>query len=243
MESLGAFLGADWDSFGKIFSTEELDFTPHFLGQCSFPLEHNEGLNLSPSSFFPTSEANISLDVGINESFFHSLDSFNSNIHYISQESSNTSSESSGVFAATPNQGINYYFNDSYQIPDISMDVCVMDETNIGSYMPAFTDIVMGGETFCIHKDNGSPDSLVNSDDNKPAAIDPVFAGNELQLKRKYDVPAEDKTINTDSSMSQIPKKKSRVARDVSNMIPTKFQYWLDFGHLHLCIWRRVFPT
>ncbi|KAF3446560.1 hypothetical protein FNV43_RR11740 [Rhamnella rubrinervis] len=215
MESLGAFLdGADWDSIGKMFSTEELDFTPHFLGQCSLPLEQNEGLNLSPSSFFPTSESNISLDAGINESLFYSLGSFN-NIHNISQEGSNTSSESSGVFGATPSQGINYYFNDSYQIPDISMDVCVMDETNIGSYMPAFADIIMGGETFCIHKDNGSPDSLVNLDDKKPSAIAPVCTGNELRLKRNYDVSAEDKTINTDSSMSQIPKKKSRVARDV----------------------------
>lgn len=227
MESLGAFLdGAEWDSLGKIFSTEELEFTPHILGQCSFPPEHNEELNLSPSDFFPTSEANISLEVGLNESLFHSLDSFNSNMHHAAQESSySTSSDSSGVFTTSkPSQGINYHFNHSYQIPDISMNVCVTDENNTGSYMPGFTDIVMG-ETLCIKEDNGSPDSFVNSVDNIPAATAPVPAQNELQLKRKCDVSdqfcagaREDKTINTDTS-PQILKKKCRVARDVSTTI------------------------
>ncbi|KAH7510931.1 hypothetical protein FEM48_ZijujUnG0066100 [Ziziphus jujuba var. spinosa] len=195
MEFLGAFPDGEWDSLGKMFSTEELEFMPHFLGQFSFPLDHNEGLNLGPSTFCPNSEATMGLD-GVNESLFHSLDSFNSNMHYISQESSFSS-------CATPTQR-SYNFSDSYQIPvidNISMDVCMMDETNVGSYIPAFTDIVMG-ETVCIKQYDGSPDQTVS--------------GNELQLKRKYDVctGAEDKSIDTDSTPQNL-KKKPRVSRKV----------------------------
>lgn len=200
MESLGAFPYGDWDSFGKMFSTEELEFTPHFLGQFSFPLDYKEGLNLGPYTFCPNSETNISSDA-FSESLFHSLDSFNSNIHYISQESSFSS-------CATPNQG-NYLFSDSCQMPVIdnnSMDLCVMDETNPGSYIPAFTGIVME-ETVCIEDDNGS--------------LDQSASGKELQLKRKHDVPglctgAEDKAIDSDSSPQNL-KKKPRVSPDVSS--------------------------
>jgi len=210
MESLGheAFPDGEWESFSKMFSAEELDFTPQFLGQPSFLLEHDhhEGLNYdprAPSTFFPTSEANDSL--------LYSLGNINSNLQYISQERSNGSNCSSSFFLANPSHD-NYYFSDAKHIPVANHDVCVMDERNIGSFFPAFHDIVMG-ETVCINEDHMNPHE---------ASLEAIanIPGNELlRLKRKFDVSEchtkeEDKTNCNQSSANT--KKKPRVSRNVS---------------------------
>ncbi|KAL5559160.1 hypothetical protein UlMin_035371 [Ulmus minor] len=186
MESLGAFADGDWDSLSRMFTDDDLDFTSHFLGQgSSFPPQNNESL-------------------------FHTLDFLNSNLQYLSQENSYSSSGSSGVFT-TPSQE-SYYFNDSYHhVPvangvSMSLDVSVVDEKNIGSAInPAFTDIVMGESASVEDQDAAGNDS-------QAAAT----SGKQLQLKRiMYDASsAKDKTISDSSSPSV--KKKARVSQDVS---------------------------
>lgn len=184
MESIGAFPEGDWESFSRMFSSEDLDFTPHFLGQCSFPNSH---FGQSSSSFCP----NISHDhdQANTESLFHTLDSLNSNLQYLSQESSYTST------SATQES---YYFSDSCHIPatnDVSLPIFPMDheKNNVdGSYIiPALSDInVIMGEAFCnVKEDYGN------------------------HRKRMSDAAELDK-INPESPPN--PKKKARVSRDVS---------------------------
>ncbi|GMY17355.1 transcription factor bHLH84-like [Fagus crenata] len=201
MEPIGAFPDGEWDSLSKMFFSEELDFTSQFLGQCSFLLEHDEGLNSrTPSStnFCPTSEA------GVNDSLHYSLDYVNSNLHYISQESSNSSHCSSSLFIATPPSHENYYFSDANNhVPGTNdIPLSMMDEKNVGLFLPAFSDNVMG-ETVCINEDM-NPDAQL-------AAIDHSPGNKELLLKRKLAM-AEDK-INTHTSANS--KKKPRVSKDV----------------------------
>lgn len=218
MEPIGAFPDGEWESFSKMFSADDQpDFIPQFLGQCSFLLEHDDGLiSRGPSSTFgPTSDqANLGM-TGVKESLLYSLDNLNSNLQHISQESSNSSSS---IFIATPGHD-NYYFGDANHIPVandmcMSMNICLMDEKNTGSFFPAFPEVVMG-DTVYTNEDairNGS----MKLDDGQPAAI--AISGKELLLKRKLEMPeshikAEDK-LNAQSSESA--KKKPRVSRGVS---------------------------
>ncbi|KAJ7966538.1 putative Transcription factor [Quillaja saponaria] len=217
MESLGAFPDGEWDCFHRIFATEELDFTPQFLGQSSFLLGQDEGLNFGiQSTFFPTPESNIGVAEN-DESIFYSLEALTSNLHYISQESSYSSNSSiSTFFDATPSHE-NYYFSESNQVQVNnsckSMDICMMDEKNTASFLPSLTDIVMD-ENMCLHQDRSS-EIVENSDYSQS---EPIPAPEKpLLLKRKMDVPgllvgAEDKN-NTDETLNQ--KKKHRVSKDV----------------------------
>lgn len=186
--SLGAFPDGEWESFSKMFSAED-----QFLDQ----FHDHEGLNYqkAPSAFFPTSEE-------ASDSLLYSLGNIINN-------SSNCSSSSS-IFHE------NYFFGDhARHIPAVandismSMNICLMDETNIGSFFPAFPDhIVMGDQTVCINEDDQAlPDQFIA---NIPA--------NELLQKRKFDVPEEDKTNCTHMS-SENTKKKPRVSRNVSVLI------------------------
>ncbi|GLT71473.1 hypothetical protein SLA2020_434890 [Shorea laevis] len=125
--SLGAFPDGEWESFSKMFSAED-----QFLDQ----FHDHEGLNYqkAPSAFFPTSEE-------ASDSLLYSLGNIINN-------SSNCSSSSS-IFHE------NYFFGDhARHIPAVandismSMNICLMDEKNIGSFFPAFPDhIVMGDQT------------------------------------------------------------------------------------------------
>ncbi|KAJ0025676.1 hypothetical protein Pint_08655 [Pistacia integerrima] len=215
MEPLGVFADGEWESLGKMFSSEEFDFLhPQFFGQCTFPVQHDEGLHfISPSALCPTSEADASM-VGVNESnLFYSPNTLNSNLSNLSQDSSYGSNCSSSVFIPTPTLETSYFFSDSNHIPmtnDASMSI---DENKVDWHAPAtFSDIVM--ENASINEDmNG--DKLGNSDNGQHA--DGVVPATELQLKRKFDVPAFQKggeeKINV--NVSENMKKKPRVSRDV----------------------------
>lgn len=179
MESLGvgAFPeGEYWESFSKMFSAEELDFAPQFL------LGHDQH----------------AYDHQDQNSLLYSLGNINSNLQYISQERSYSGSHE------------NYYFGDAkhIHIPVVANDICVMDEKiiNIGSFFPAFPDIVMGDD----HDRDQMAAAFV--DDGRPEDI--AISGNELVQKRKFDVPEchtkEDKT-------SKNTRKKPRASRNVSS--------------------------
>ncbi|XVF36403.1 hypothetical protein REPUB_Repub19eG0055600 [Reevesia pubescens] len=172
MESVASFPDGEWDSFNRMFSNEELDFTQQILNQFSFPLEHDED-RLSfknPSNFCPNSEANMSI-AGVNGSFLYSSNALDSNLHYNSQESSQSSNSSGSVLVPPPNDE-NYYYltgsnhvdvtNDMIMSLDISMDIGGVSDNITDSFPPAFPHIAM--------------DDTVNE------------LTNELLLKRKFDV-------------------------------------------------------
>ncbi|KAF5456119.1 hypothetical protein F2P56_025630 [Juglans regia] len=228
MEPLGAFPDGEWDSFSKIFfgDDQELDFTPQFLGhECSFLLEHDEaGLKYSraPSTSCPDSEAaNMRMTGSVTDSLLYSLDCLNSNLHFISQESSssstNNSNSSSCIFIATPSHE-NYHFSDANHIQissDISMftNTCMMDDQkNIASFFPGFPDVLMGETVY----NNELDTSLEGSDaleDGKPAAVS--IPGKELIPKRKFDMPESQTKAegrNNNQSSEQNSKKKPRVS-------------------------------
>ncbi|KAL2318465.1 hypothetical protein Fmac_032341 [Flemingia macrophylla] len=193
MEPVGAFPDGEWDCFRRMFGSEENDFTPQF------PLllhgDHDELNIVTPPTFSAGSE---------NERMFYSLDAHNSNSHYISQESSYSSNCSGDtVFIAKPGSA-NYYF--SYPDHVLADNACEysMDEKFFASFVPSLADIVTGESV----KDIGS-DTWKNSESNKMEPI--VFPTNQLQLKRKLDVPAEDNKIN---NRSENHKKKARVSKD-----------------------------
>ncbi|KAL9396511.1 hypothetical protein Peur_010764 [Populus x canadensis] len=208
-QAMEAFPDGELWNFRRMFSMEEPDCTPELLGQCSFLQDTDEGLHFTiPSAFFPAPESDASM--AEDESLFYSWHTPNPNLHFDSQESSNNSNSSSSVFLPYSSHE-SYFFNDSNPIQatnnnSMSMDISIMDEENIGLFMPLFPEIAMA-ETACMNGDM-SGDKTGDLDDNlKPAANDVLAKG--LQLKRKLDVP--EPIANKLDDM----KKKARVTRNV----------------------------
>jgi len=211
-QAMEAFPDGELWNFSRMFSMEEPDCTPELLGQCSFLQDTDEGLHFTiPSAFFPAPESDASM--AEDESLFYSWHTPNPNLHFDSQESSNNSNSSSVFLPYSSHES--YFFNDSNPIQatnnnSMSMDISIMDEENIGLFMPLFPEIAMA-ETACMNGDM-SGDKTGDLDDNlKPAANDVLAKG--LQLKRKLDVP--EPIANTLDDM----KKKARVTRNVSTWI------------------------
>ncbi|KAK7321646.1 hypothetical protein VNO77_32483 [Canavalia gladiata] len=194
MESVGAFPDGEWDCFGRMFASEEHEYyTPQFLAQSPFLVGEDGDEFGTQHTFFSAPQ---------NEHIFYSLDARNSNSQYVSQESS-YSSNCSGA-----NQGhANYYFSyPDHVLPNNNTCVYSMDEKIFASFVPSLADIVME-ESVKLNEDVGS-DRLENSDHSQMEHI--VSPIKQLQLKRKPDVPAEDKMNNR----SENHKKKPRVLKD-----------------------------
>ncbi|KAG8654810.1 hypothetical protein MANES_05G181100v8 [Manihot esculenta] len=195
METLGAFPDGEWD-FSRMFSTQDqLDITSELLGQCSFPVGNEEGVQFAnPTAFFSNPEANLNM-ADVNESLFYSWNTLNSDLNLISQENSSSSNCSSSVLIPSFRQET-YLFSDSNSIlttndDSMSMDFCIMDEKNSGSFVAMFPEIAMTEtETVCI---------------NEPGANS--VPARELQLKRMLDFP--------ESEANPSGNKRSRVTRDV----------------------------
>ncbi|KAK3231238.1 hypothetical protein Dsin_003119 [Dipteronia sinensis] len=230
MEALAVFADAEWESFSKMFSTEDQiddDLTSQYFGQCTFPnLEHEVGLQfLTPSNNIFSSnnpEANNVSMVGLHESLFISSDvhdHHNSNLHNLSQESSYGSDCSGSAFLPSPTHqsAAAYFISDSNHIPNyisndhhgsMSMDICVMDDNKIG-LQAEFPDVYLK-ETTPINED------MLGNSDNSPAAAG-FFQAKELQLKRKFEnlaIHTGGETINNVNS-SENTKKRPRISRDV----------------------------
>lgn len=209
MEPIGVFADGEWESLGKMFSSEEFDFL-------TYPLQHDEGLHFrTPSSAFcHTSEVDPSM-VEINESnLFYSPNTLYSNVNNLSQDSSYGSNCSSSVFIPTPTLETAYIFSDSNHIlktNDVSISI---DEKKVD-----WNALESGSINEGI---NG--DKFGNSENGQPAAG--VLLPTELQLKRKFDVPAShtggEGKINVNASENM--KKKPRVSGDVSI---TNLKQWI----------------
>eukprot|EP00261_Vitis_vinifera_P012170 XP_002283302.2 PREDICTED: transcription factor bHLH85 [Vitis vinifera] len=93
------------------------------------------------------------------------------------------------------------------------MDICMADEKDTSSFVPVFPD--SASEETVLVGENISNGKLGNLDDGQIAGI--AVPENELQLKRKSDVPERlrggEEKINSD--LSETAKKKPRVSRDV----------------------------
>ncbi|KAL7262318.1 hypothetical protein ACSBR1_000656 [Camellia fascicularis] len=205
MEAVGAFLEEEWESLSRMFSTEEVDFVAQLQGHDK--RDNNSFIfGTSSSTVWPIDdEANYNVNTmdGVDESFLYSSDILGSNFHYFSQESSN-SSGSNSVFFPTPSHE-NHCFSDSNQETNNSlqsMDFGAMDMENNNLSVPFFPDNDIMGDILYSKEAIGS-DNLGNKLDGQPATAGP---GNDLQQKRKIDVPK----ISSD----QNPKKKSRVSKD-----------------------------
>ncbi|KAG4953587.1 hypothetical protein AAZX31_14G085700 [Glycine max] len=205
MEPAGAFPDGEWDFFRRIFAGEDHEhdlFTPQF----PLLLDGDDELNIVTQPTFCAAP-----EVGENERMFYSLDAHHSNSsQYISQESSHSnSSNCSGddtIFIANPGS-TNYYF--SYPDHVLANNACVysMDEKHFASFVPSLADIVTE-ESVKLHEDVASDDRLENSECNQMEPI--VFPSKQLQLKRKLDVPAEDKM----NEGSENQKKRARALKD-----------------------------
>ncbi|XVE70185.1 hypothetical protein DITRI_Ditri10aG0052200 [Diplodiscus trichospermus] len=212
MESLAAFPG-EWDSFNRMFATEELDFTQQILNQFSFPdQEHDEGLCfISSSTFCPNPEASMSID-GVNESLLYSSTALDSNFQYNSQGSSQSSNSIGSAYYLTGSNQI-AVTNDITMCLDISMDVGGVSDKITDSIPPAFPNIAMEEYTVNGIEDLGT-DCLGKLEASHPAAD--VVLANELLLKRKFDVlelhDEGDKIISSNSSENT--KKRTRVSKD-----------------------------
>ncbi|CAN6682260.1 unnamed protein product [Malus baccata var. baccata] len=216
MEAVGVFADGEWESLSRLFSSEEVEFTPHFLSQGnSFPFQHNEGMGFETlETFYP----NIP---GV-ETFSHlpSSDSPNSNVYLSSQESCNYGNNNHGNFTAMLNQE-NCYFRNScnFLVSNIdvseSMDVYMNhDEKSFASFVPDFSNIVMHGSE-CNKEDSSS--------DSQPTVVS--VPEKELRLKRVHDAPGKS---NNDASNCN-PKKKPHISKDVekskkNNVRPKKGQ-------------------
>ncbi|EOY15746.1 hypothetical protein QUC31_000699 [Theobroma cacao] len=226
MESLAAFPDGEWDSFNRMFSTEELDFTQQILHQFSFPMEHDEGLSfINSSTFCPIPEGTMSI-AGVTESLSYSSNAIDSTFHYNSQESSQSSNSSGSVFVSPPNletyclSGSNHVAvtNDITMSLDMSMDIGGVGDKITGSFPPVFPNLAREDTVNVI--EDLSTDSLGKLLDASHPSANTVLA-NELLLKRKFDVlelHAEGDKMIINSNSSENAKRRPRVSKDASKV-------------------------
>ncbi|XVE55773.1 hypothetical protein DITRI_Ditri03aG0184300 [Diplodiscus trichospermus] len=215
-------MAGELDSFNRMFfSNEELDFTQQILHQFSFPLEHDdEGLSsVYLSNFCPNPE--------VNENFLYSSNVFDSNFHYNSQESSQSSNSSGSAFVPPPIHETNY-LTGSNQIAvtnditmsslDISMDIGGVSGKITDSFPPPFPNIAMEDTVNVI--EDYSADCLGKSDAASLPAANAVLA-NELLLKMKFDDVLElrSEVDKINSGSSENTKKRPRVSKDAPKVI------------------------
>ncbi|KAJ8762606.1 hypothetical protein K2173_008045 [Erythroxylum novogranatense] len=202
MEPFGAFPEGEWD-FNRIFSMEELDFTPEVPQQCLFPLELNEGPNHSAFCSFP--EANTSM-AEINGSSLYSLSTLNNNLQFFLQDNSSNSNCSGSVLFASSGHETYSFISNTNHIPE-SMGVPIMDAKTASSLAPSFPEMGMRGPPACIKEGISSDKMRSLGDENQPLAND--LPNMEPELKRKCD--------SQEPNPSNVRKKKPRVTRDVQN--------------------------
>ena len=213
MESIEAAFpdGGEWESLRRMFSTEEADFAAQFLGHAH--LDH--GLSFgTPSSFWPFHD-----QANTDESLFflsHSISTTNSDFNYFSQECTSVVLPDSSYENYYLNNDANHNLKTNITTTSAAMDICMADEKDTSSFVPVFPDYASEGTAIVMEDIRiGKLGDLGHG--QIPGIAVPA---NELQLKRKSDLPellgggGGEEKINSD--LSESPKKKPRVSRDVS---------------------------
>ncbi|KAI9106762.1 hypothetical protein K1719_022290 [Acacia pycnantha] len=213
MEPLGVIPDGEMSCFQGIFASEEYDYSPQFLGQCSLWLGERDRMLIGLESTFCSAP-----EAAENECMFNSLDAVNPDLQFISQESSfSNDCNGDAFFLANPGH-MNYYLSDPNQ--ELSndacmfMNVCMMHENDTGTFIPSPGNALV--EETVSFNEGRRGDKLENSYQSQAEFT--AFVAEKMHLKRKFDVPeleasAEDK-LNVNSS-SENQKKKPHVSRDV----------------------------
>lgn len=180
---MGAFLDEEWESLDRMFSTGS---------------EHENGFSFGTSStFWPINSYEASINFGpADESLSHLIipncDAFSSstNLHYFSQESSNTST--------TSNENHQYY-----------SDPNNFQETNYApesAYFYAMDNAAENKTSLPLFCDNAIQEILHEKEEERSGDLENDHNGKEeLQLKRKND-------------SSEAPKKRTCASGDVSDL-------------------------
>ncbi|TKY74982.1 Transcription factor bHLH85 [Spatholobus suberectus] len=169
---LGAFPDGEWDCFGKMLANEAHYCLPQLLGED----DGNAGMQ---SMFCSTPDA------GGNKSMFYSFDSQNSNLQYISQESSHNSNCSGHGIIMANQDHTNYLFG---YLDHVLANSTSMDETNPGSCVQS--DIVM--------KENVQHCTKNQKLDNRNQAENQINAGSDGHSSSSY-TPEDDNDSNVNS--------------------------------------------
>ncbi|XP_059287666.1 transcription factor RSL3-like [Lycium ferocissimum] len=171
MEPIGAFFDEECDqSLSRIFFTENSDFMFQLHG------DHQTD-NITEGSFLSSPNSHI----------------LNCNIEYFSQENSNDSRGSDGMFFLDNNTSHEYLQHNNESTDFYMMGQKNLENSSLNQVLAADDDYIMK-EMVCLKEDKGNNSHL----------------DNEMLLKRKFDQVAEDQKFKN----SENPKKKSRVLRD-----------------------------
>ncbi|KAF4361324.1 hypothetical protein G4B88_015916 [Cannabis sativa] len=234
MESAGSFPDGDWESsFSSIFSLvdggqdqdhEDLEFIPHFLGQCSFiPSNNNDvdtnNINVEGALFGYQNTSQTDHDHDHESFLFQTLDSLNSTLQFLSQDQSSCyTTTDTTITSSSTHQGhgsndnynsmlINnsYNYTDSYHHNNIINQQVSIDRNN--NNVLSMTTFLMDDDDKkqIIHDydDCGDKNYKINQQETSTA----VISGKELlPAKRKYDVVPDDKI--------KLNKKKTRASRN-----------------------------
>ncbi|KAL2505758.1 BHLH domain-containing protein [Abeliophyllum distichum] len=207
MESVGAFLDEEWESLSRMFSSEDSDFMRHFHGSDLISNQSENGLSFEIPLNFLANFTDENVAAGAEDALFFPSDTLdsNTNFYYVSQESSNSSTEIDKVFF--PNQENNVKFPDHViidtsddQSTRLSMMVCNDDHNFLT--VPDFPDDHVMGDILFVKEDMGSAEI---GDSVK-----------KVQSKRKTETSDE----KMEEKSSESPKKKSRVSKDASRNKP-----------------------
>ncbi|KAK6938586.1 Myc-type, basic helix-loop-helix (bHLH) domain [Dillenia turbinata] len=202
MESIGVFPDDEWESFGRMFATEEPDFMVHLLGHSEVTNQNDDDLGFGiPTTYWLPNQACIDTP-GYVEGLHSSLYTFSSNLHSLSQESSLSYGTSCNGF--TPTASHENYFLSAANHFSLPLDASSMEKNNAAFDIPIVLDHVMEES---IHlTEEMRTDKLEKLDDGEPPAT--FDTG---KLKRKFHCPKEENTVNADPS--DTPKKKCQVSR------------------------------
>ncbi|KAK6939709.1 Myc-type, basic helix-loop-helix (bHLH) domain [Dillenia turbinata] len=197
MESIGVFPDGEWESFSRMFATEEPDFMVHLLGHSEVPNQNNDDLGFGiPTTYWLPHQACIDM-TGQVAGLHSSLDTYSSNLNSLSQESS----LSNGFIPTASHENFFLSAANHFSLP---LDASMMDNNNAVFDIPIVLDNVL--EESIRLTEEMSTDKLEKLDDGEPPA---TFGTGKL--KRKFDCPKEEDMKNADPS--DTPKKKCRVSR------------------------------
>lgn len=149
MEPVGTFLDEEWESLSRMFSSEDSDFMLHFH------LFSNQVIN--GLSFLTQTEENVA--AGVEDSVFFPSDTLDSttNFFYVSQESSNSSTEIDNVLFP----GQEFFSNFPDRVISDTYDNCsdnhVMED-KLGSGKIGNADIDDSGKTMQFKRKSDTPE-------------------------------------------------------------------------------------
>ncbi|XP_022870002.1 transcription factor bHLH85-like [Olea europaea var. sylvestris] len=190
MEPVGTFLDEEWESLSRMFSSEDSDFMLHFH------LFSNQVIN--GLSFLTQTEENVA--AGVEDSVFFPSDTLDSttNFFYVSQESSNSSTEIDNVLFP----GQEFFSNFPDRVISDTYDNCsdnhVMED-KLGSGKIGNADIDDSGKTMQFKRKSDTPEQ--NMEENSSESP-----------KKKY-------RVSRDASRMVQSKKNKKVTRNSNDAL------------------------